>query len=71
MATEARGRTRLDPEVFRLPVEKIRDGYYTDAYFNLTRQLLDETGHRPRRDRAGLPEASSRCSAGSTRRSRC
>jgi nicotinate phosphoribosyltransferase len=47
MATEARSRTRLDPEVFRLPVEKIRDGYYTDAYFNLTRQLLVETGHRP------------------------
>jgi nicotinate phosphoribosyltransferase len=47
MATEARGRTRLDPDVFRLPVEKIRDGHYTDAYFNLTRQLLVETGHRP------------------------
>jgi len=24
-------RTRLDPEVFRLPVQKLRDGYYTDA----------------------------------------
>ena len=47
MATEARRRTRLDPEVFRLPVERMRDGYYTDAYFNLTRQLLVETGHRP------------------------
>ena len=29
------------PEVFRLPVERIRDGYYTDAYFNFTRQLLE------------------------------
>jgi nicotinate phosphoribosyltransferase len=48
MATEAGQRTRLDPEVFRLPVEKIREGYYTDAYFNFTRQLLVETGHRPR-----------------------
>jgi nicotinate phosphoribosyltransferase len=47
MATEAGRRTRLDPEVFRLPVERMRDGYYTDAYFNLTRQLLVETGHRP------------------------
>src|SRR5919112_13638 len=47
MATEAGSRTRLDPEVFRLPVERMRDGYYTDAYFNLTRQLLVETGHRP------------------------
>ena len=46
MATEAY-RTRLDPSVFRLPVEKIREGYYTDAYFNLTRQLLVELGHRP------------------------
>jgi nicotinate phosphoribosyltransferase len=33
--------------VFRLPVEKIRDGYYTDAYFNLTRQLLVETDRHP------------------------
>ncbi len=47
MATEAGPRTRLDPEVFRLPVDKIREGYYTDAYFNLTRQLLVELGHRP------------------------
>jgi nicotinate phosphoribosyltransferase len=46
MATEAQ-RQRLDPEVFRLPVERIREGWYTDAYFNLTRQLLVETGHRP------------------------
>jgi nicotinate phosphoribosyltransferase len=46
MATKAQ-RERLDPEVFRLPAERIREGYYTDAYFNLTRQLLVETGHRP------------------------
>jgi nicotinate phosphoribosyltransferase len=42
MATEARA--RLDPSVFRLPVERIRDGYYTDAYFNFTKQLLEERG---------------------------
>ena len=35
------GATRLDPDVFRLPVEKIRDGYYTDAYFNFTKELLE------------------------------
>src|SRR5918992_2569345 len=46
MPAEAQ-RTRLDPEVFRLPVERIRAGYYSDAYFNLTRQLLVDTGHRP------------------------
>jgi nicotinate phosphoribosyltransferase len=43
MATEA-SRTRLDPSVFRLPVEKIREGYYTDAYFNFTKRLLEEQG---------------------------
>ena len=46
MATEAY-RTRLDPSVFRLPVEKIREGYYTDAYFNFTKQLLEEQGRQP------------------------
>jgi nicotinate phosphoribosyltransferase len=47
MATEARRRTRLDPAVFRLPVEKIREGWYTDAYFNFTRRLLVEEGRHP------------------------
>src|SRR5680860_1190625 len=41
-------RTRLDPAVFRLPVERIREGYYTDAYFNLAKELLEEEGRRPR-----------------------
>jgi len=27
--------------VFRLPVEKIRDGWYSDAYFNFAKELLD------------------------------
>jgi nicotinate phosphoribosyltransferase len=31
---------RLEPAVFRLPVDRIRDGYYSDQYFNLTRELL-------------------------------
>ncbi|WP_037495286.1 quinolinate phosphoribosyl transferase [Solirubrobacter soli] len=39
---------RLPPSVFRLPVEKIRDGYYSDAYFNLTKQLLEADDHHPR-----------------------
>jgi nicotinate phosphoribosyltransferase len=46
MATAA-PRTRLDPSVFRLPVERIREGYYSDAYFNFTKQLLEERGHCP------------------------
>jgi nicotinate phosphoribosyltransferase len=41
-------RERLSPEVFRLPVDRIRDGYYSDAYFNFTRQLLKEREHHPR-----------------------
>ena len=41
-------RLRLDPDVFRLPVERIRDGYYTDAYFNLTKELLEANGRNPR-----------------------
>jgi nicotinate phosphoribosyltransferase len=39
---------RLLPSVFRLPVEKIRDGYYSDAYFNHTKTLLESDGHHPR-----------------------
>jgi nicotinate phosphoribosyltransferase len=39
---------RLAPEVFRLPVERIRDGYYSDAYFNLTKSLLEADDHHPR-----------------------
>jgi nicotinate phosphoribosyltransferase len=39
---------RLDPAVFRLPVERIRSGYYSDAYFVYTKQLLEEDGHHPR-----------------------
>jgi nicotinate phosphoribosyltransferase len=38
---------RLDPETFRLPVEKMREGYYSDAYFNLTKELLEADGHDP------------------------
>jgi nicotinate phosphoribosyltransferase len=45
MAIEAR--TRLPPEIFDLPVEKMRAGYYTDAYFNHTRAALIEAGRHP------------------------
>ncbi len=41
-------RKRLDPQVFDLPVEKIRDGYYTDAYFNHARSALLANGRNPR-----------------------
>jgi nicotinate phosphoribosyltransferase len=41
-------RPRLDPNVFELPVEKIRDGYYTDAYFNHARSALLADDRHPR-----------------------
>ena len=45
MATEVR--ERLGADVFRLPVERIRDGYYSDAYFNHAKRLLEEQGRHP------------------------
>ena len=46
MAIETR-RERLPAGVFRLPVEKIRSGWYTDAYFNFTKELLEREGRQP------------------------
>jgi nicotinate phosphoribosyltransferase len=46
MASELR--ERLAPSTFRLPVGKIRDGYYSDAYFNSTKALLEARDHHPR-----------------------
>jgi len=48
VATEQRTRNRLPPEIFDLPVEKMREGYYTDAYFNHTRDTLLADGRHPR-----------------------
>lgn len=41
-------RDRLSPEVFALPVERIRDGYYSDAYFNGAKRVLEAKGLHPR-----------------------
>jgi nicotinate phosphoribosyltransferase len=38
---------RLPAATFRLPVEKIRCGYYSDSYFVLTKELLEAEGRRP------------------------
>jgi nicotinate phosphoribosyltransferase len=46
MAIEAT-RKRLDPSVFRLPVERIREGYYSDAYFNFSKELLEDEARHP------------------------
>lgn len=40
-------RERLAPETFRLPVEKIRESYYSDSYFALTKELLEAEGRSP------------------------
>ncbi|RDI74151.1 Nicotinic acid phosphoribosyltransferase [Gaiella occulta] len=48
MSTAASSReARLDPSVFDLPVEKMREGYYTDAYFNHVRAALLADGRHP------------------------
>ena len=39
---------RLPPEIFDLPVEKMREGYYTDVYFNRARETLLADGRHPR-----------------------
>src|SRR2546423_13634667 len=39
---------RLPPEIFELSVEKMREGYYTDAYFNHARAALLEDERHPR-----------------------
>ncbi|MFL5548646.1 MAG: nicotinate phosphoribosyltransferase [Gemmatimonadales bacterium] len=41
-------RRRLDPEVFNLPVAKMRAGYYSDKYFVRSRDILLAEGYRPR-----------------------
>ncbi|MBE3088100.1 MAG: quinolinate phosphoribosyl transferase [Chloroflexi bacterium] len=41
-------RDRLPPETFDLPVEKIRSGYYSDAYFNFARESLLADGRHSR-----------------------
>lgn len=40
-------RPRLDPEIFNLPVEKMRAGYYSDKYFVRARDVLRLDGASP------------------------
>ncbi len=44
----SRRASRLPPEIFDLPTDKMREGYYTDAYFNHTREVLLADGRHPR-----------------------
>jgi nicotinate phosphoribosyltransferase len=41
-------RQRLDPEIFNLPVAKMRAGYYSDKYFVRAREILLADRARPR-----------------------
>ena len=43
-----RRRKRLDPAIFRLPVDEIRQGLYTDKYFERSREILRADAHAPR-----------------------
>jgi nicotinate phosphoribosyltransferase len=48
MSTQTERTRRLPPEIFDLPIEKMREGYYTDAYFNHARETLLADGRHPR-----------------------
>ena len=41
-------RHRLDPAILNLPVEKMREGYYSDVYFNRAREILEADDYHPR-----------------------
>lgn len=38
----------MPPDPFELPVERIRDGFYTDAYFNNSKRILEREDRHPR-----------------------
>lgn len=40
-------RTRLAPELFDLPLDRLRAGFYSDAYFNGARRVLAAQGRHP------------------------
>jgi len=41
-------RPRLDPAIFHLPTQRMREGYYSDKYFVRAREVLIADRHRPR-----------------------
>ena len=40
-------KTRLEPNVFKVPIDKIRAGYYSDKYFLRVSEILRKEGHNP------------------------
>ena len=43
-----RRRKRIDPALFELPVDRIREGFYSDVYFNRSREALRASGRSAR-----------------------
>lgn len=41
-------KTRLDPNSFNLPVEQIKNGFYSDIYFLRTQEILNKDNYHPR-----------------------
>jgi nicotinate phosphoribosyltransferase len=41
-------KTRLEPNVFKVPIDKIRAGYYADKYFLRVSEILRKEQHNPR-----------------------
>ena len=39
---------RLSPELFNLPVEQIKNGFFSDSYFLRTQEILIKDNHRPK-----------------------
>ncbi|MBP2650193.1 MAG: pncB1 [Firmicutes bacterium] len=39
---------RLSPDIFRIPVEEIKSGFYSDSYFLKTRDILLKDNHHPK-----------------------
>jgi len=40
--------SRLSPDIFRIPVEEIKKGLYSDSYFLRTREILNKDNYHPR-----------------------
>ena len=60
----------LPSEVFDLPLDKMRQGYYSDAYFNYTKRVLERDGTHPHVLMQVFQSRQRRSSAAWTRRSR-
>ncbi|MEG6585863.1 nicotinate phosphoribosyltransferase [Dendrosporobacter sp. 1207_IL3150] len=41
-------KTRRSPDSFRIPVEEIKSGFYSDSYFLRTQEILNRDNHHPR-----------------------